>query len=265
MRVVLLTGTSRANAYTLERLASTKSELVGVCLANNKIAGGNVGYLKSLLRKNKYLSLVGQILLKIVYPIFNKKKDTKILNDLFPQKEIENIIKEYKLDYLKCSNYNNEKTKQWIKKRDPDVIVVHTPYWVGKEIRNLVNGKVLGGHPGITPYYRGIHSAFWAVYNNELSKLGFSVFWLDNGVDTGDVIVQGRIEPNKGNIKDSYITLGWKAMKRTAEAQAKILNLLTAGKELMSFEHENIDPETNYPYPTLWQYIIYKIRQDIVR
>ena len=50
----------------------------------------------------------------------------------------------------------------------PDILIVHTKSWVDKNIREIESVKyVIGGHPGITQFYRGAHSSFWAIYNND--------------------------------------------------------------------------------------------------
>ena len=72
--------------------------------------------------------------------------------------------------------------------------MVHSEGWVGKLIRNIPkDGIIIGGHPGITPVYRGAHSSFWAIYNQEENKIGYSIFHIDESVDAGDLIFQEKI------------------------------------------------------------------------
>ena len=69
-------------------------------------------------------------------------------------------------------SYNDKKTIEWISKLNPNVVVVHTEGWVGKEIRSISQIElIIGGHPGLTPTYRGSHSPFWAIYNKEEKKV----------------------------------------------------------------------------------------------
>jgi methionyl-tRNA formyltransferase len=117
---------------------------------------------------------------------------------------------------------------------------------------------VIGGHPGLTPEYRGSHSAFWAIYNGEPEKVGCSVFWLDEGVDTGDLIVQEPIPIEPG---DSYFTLGWKGMKRIAELQAKTVTDFDRGIPIRRKKHASIPAGSEYPVPTLLDYLKYRRRQ----
>ncbi len=53
-------------------------------------------------------------------------------------------------------------------------------------------------HPSILPRYRGPSAINWAVINGE-PKTGLTIFWVDEGVDTGDILLQKEVEvgPNE--------------------------------------------------------------------
>lgn len=48
-------------------------------------------------------------------------------------------------------------------------------------------------HPSILPKYRGASAINWAVINGE-SQTGLSIFWVDEGIDTGDLLLQKEVE-----------------------------------------------------------------------
>jgi len=68
-------------------------------------------------------------------------------------------------------------------------------------VTDIVPGKVLevpkiGSicyHPSILPKYRGASAINWAVINGE-SKSGLTIFWVDAGIDTGDILLQKEVE-----------------------------------------------------------------------
>ncbi|MEJ2070337.1 MAG: methionyl-tRNA formyltransferase [Syntrophobacterales bacterium] len=68
-------------------------------------------------------------------------------------------------------------------------------------VTDIVPGKVLevpkiGSicyHPSILPKYRGASAINWAVINGE-SKSGLTIFWVDAGIDTGDMLLQKEVE-----------------------------------------------------------------------
>jgi methionyl-tRNA formyltransferase len=68
-------------------------------------------------------------------------------------------------------------------------------------VTDIVPGKVLevpkiGSicyHPSILPKYRGASAINWAVINGE-SISGLTIFWVDAGIDTGDILLQKEVE-----------------------------------------------------------------------
>jgi methionyl-tRNA formyltransferase len=48
-------------------------------------------------------------------------------------------------------------------------------------------------HPSILPRYRGASAINWAVINGE-SETGLTIFWVDEGIDTGDILLQKKVE-----------------------------------------------------------------------
>ena len=48
-------------------------------------------------------------------------------------------------------------------------------------------------HPSILPRYRGASAINWAVINGETVS-GLTIFWVDEGIDTGDILLQKKVE-----------------------------------------------------------------------
>jgi methionyl-tRNA formyltransferase len=60
----------------------------------------------------------------------------------------------------------------------------------------VFNAPKLGSieyHPSLLPKYRGSSAINWAVIKGE-TETGLTIFWLDEGVDTGDVLLQKKVE-----------------------------------------------------------------------
>ncbi|MEJ7677594.1 MAG: formyltransferase family protein [Segetibacter sp.] len=58
-------------------------------------------------------------------------------------------------------------------------------------------------HVGITPGYRGVHGAYWALVNNDKAHAGVTIHYIDEGIDTGKVIAQDTISITA---KDNFVT-----------------------------------------------------------
>jgi methionyl-tRNA formyltransferase len=48
-------------------------------------------------------------------------------------------------------------------------------------------------HPSILPKYRGSSAINWAIVNGE-TRTGLTIFWVDAGIDTGDILLQKEVE-----------------------------------------------------------------------
>ena len=49
-------------------------------------------------------------------------------------------------------------------------------------------GRIVNIHLGLSPYYRGAGTNFWALYNEDLHLAGATIHYIDAGVDTGEII-----------------------------------------------------------------------------
>ncbi len=48
-------------------------------------------------------------------------------------------------------------------------------------------------HPSILPKYRGASAINWAIINGE-TRTGLTIFWVDRGIDTGDILLQKEVD-----------------------------------------------------------------------
>lgn len=262
LRVVCLFGTGIIFDKTLSILLENDVNVVGVVHANKHQRGVDFSYLKMAGKKYGYGKVLLQIMGRIYYKLFNSKKDREIFNRIYKEDEIQSVLKRHSYQTFQTDDYGKPEAMEFIKSLQPDLFLVHTGYWVGKKVRDLVNGRVIGGHPGITPEYRGVHSPFWAIYNGEPEKVGYSVFWLDGGVDTGDILYQASVSTEEG---DSYFTLSWKGMIGIAENQARIIKEIETREEPEARKVGEVDERTNYTHPTIFQYLKYRKMQKNVR
>ena len=165
-------------------------------------------------------------------------------------------IDAFKENIIKTYSYDSPEIFDWIKSKNPNLIIIHTSYWVPRKIRNIVNGNVIGAHPGITQFYRGVHSPFWAIYNQDLDNIGYSIFWVDSGVDSGDLIFQGKIIPRD---EDSYISLSWKGMAASAANIERILNKHKNIDKIPRIKNTKLSKDTIFYHPTIFNYLRYRM------
>lgn len=81
----------------------------------------------------------------------------------------------------------------WIKERTPDIIYCFGwSHLLSKQILELPPRGVIGYHPTPLPLYRGRHPIIWSLVLG-LSKTASTFFFMDEGVDSGDILSQKEV------------------------------------------------------------------------
>ena len=112
--------------------------------------------------------------------------------------------KKYDIDYLENSNVNSIFFLNLVKKYNCDIFISMSFNQIfKKKIINLPRYKTINCHAGNLPFYRGRNILNWVLINDE-DFFGITVHYMDEGIDTGDIILQRKF-PISDN--DSYKTL----------------------------------------------------------
>ena len=111
---------------------------------------------------------------------------------------------------------------------EPDLqVMAFVTLFVPEEFLNIPTHGSIQYHPSLLPAYRGASAINWPIIKGE-KETGLSIFWPDNGLDTGDVLMQKKtpIGPNDtlGTVYfDRLFPLG-------VEAMMESVDLVKAGK-----------------------------------
>jgi hypothetical protein len=261
-RVVVLCGPHTAHKNTCATLIRARLNVVGICMADQRKAGLPLPYLLKSVRQKGLWPTLSRAGAKVVYRLMDLGRDRAAMSRIFDEPGIDQTLRAWNGPVHKTESFSAPETIEWLKATNPDIFVVHSSYWVGKKVRNLPStGIVLGGHPGITPNYRGSQSAFWAIYFGRQQDVGCTAFLLNEGVDTGDIVSQDRIPIDDD---DSFVTLSWKGMKRTAELQAAAIADLDRGLPL-NRRSVAVPANSEFDNPRLGEFLRYRWRQQRVR
>jgi len=115
-----------------------------------------------------------------------------------------NYCEVYKIAYLKHENINSDEFINIIQCFDCDLLVSMSFNQIFRsKIINLTRLKAINCHAGKLPFYRGRNILNWALINDE-SEFGITVHFIDEGIDTGDIISQQMYPINDD---DNYETL----------------------------------------------------------
>ena len=92
-------------------------------------------------------------------------------------------------------------------------------------------------HAGALPFYRGRNVLNWALINGE-PRLGVTVHYVDDGIDTGDIIVQRFADIT---LDDNYDTVLRKAVALCADTLTEAIRLIESG-EVRRIPQSSIHP-----------------------
>ena len=74
----------------------------------------------------------------------------------------------------------------------PDLqVMAFVTLFVPEEFLNIPTHGSIQYHPSLLPAYRGASAINWPIIKGE-KETGLSIFWPDNGLDTGDVLIQKK-------------------------------------------------------------------------
>ena len=120
-------------------------------------------------------------------------------------------VKEYALkkniELLQPKNLKDQSFIEKIKKFKPDFIIVVAFRMLPKVIWSIPNLGTINLHASLLPDYRGAAPINWALINGE-KYTGVTTFFIDDKIDTGDILLQKRIKINKtDNAEDLHNSL----------------------------------------------------------
>tara|TARA_Y100000310_G_C20659546_1_gene803920 strand:- start:745 stop:1536 length:792 start_codon:yes stop_codon:yes gene_type:complete len=121
---------------------------------------------------------------------------------------------------------NTPENQEHIRGLNPKALAVHSTSIIKPGIINSFPGRILNLHAGLSPYYRGTATNLWPIYNNEPEYIGMTVHYLDEGIDSGEVISQGRPEIEED---DDAHTIGCKNVVLGTEMMIEAIRRLYDG------------------------------------
>ena len=159
-------------------------------------------FLKRRLRRLGKRKVMGQILFQGIINPFLKFQSKKRLFEIQKQKGLidKDIPKERITSVISANEKNVIKILRAAK---PDIVVINGTRILKRHILEAVPATFLNIHAGITPMYRGVHGAYWALVSQDAKNIGVTIHIVDTGIDTGGILVQEKIKPQK---EDNFVT-----------------------------------------------------------
>tara|TARA_R110002073_G_scaffold322276_2_gene498826 strand:+ start:9247 stop:10104 length:858 start_codon:yes stop_codon:yes gene_type:complete len=149
---------------------------------------------------------------------------------------LELVCKKNKIEFSRIADVNSIGVQKYLEELKPDLIIVcHFQKILKKNIIKIPVMGCINLHPSLLPYYRGMSPQHWPIINGD-NKTGITVHFIDEGVDTGDIILQQQVEINP----DMYVfDLQIEMMKIYKEIVKKSLDLLL-NKKIKFIKQNNL-------------------------
>lgn len=181
------------------------------------------------------------------------------------QARIRQLISNYGLDdkkipsniTIRVDTINSNETINLIKKIRPDAVVINGTRIITNTILSSVDIPFINTHMGITPKYRGVHGGYWALANNDAANCGVTIHLVDKGIDTGGILYQETIHPEKYDNFNTY------PIHQIARATSLMQKALYDVKEKKISIKKNTLPSHLWYHPTLLEYITNFIKKGI--
>ena len=188
MKIVLITQDEpfylQSNLSYLLKILPKNSEVVGCVLSKVSPFGKKESFLKKALKTYKIFGLNFFLYYSLKY-LKSKMFDLSI-SKFLEKNKIDKII-------LKKS-INSKESLEKINLYEPDLLISILGNQIfKKELINLAPKGCLNLHTALLPKYRGLMPTFWVLKNNE-KYTGVSVFFVDEGIDSGPILVQKKVE-----------------------------------------------------------------------
>ncbi len=162
----------------------------------------------------------------------------------------ESAVKKYaqsvNLPILQPKNLKNEEFQEELKKLNANLQIVVAFRMLPKTVWNMPKYGTFNLHASLLPEYRGAAPIHWAIINGE-NKTGVTTFFIDDKIDTGEIILQKEIEiandETVGTLHDKLMYLG-------ADLVLKTVNLISNGnvKTIKQPELEEKSAPKLYPH-----------------
>jgi methionyl-tRNA formyltransferase len=127
-----------------------------------------------------------------------------------------------KLPVYQPTSYKTPEIQEQFRAMKPDLqVMAFVTLFVPEEFLNIPTHGSIQYHPSLLPAYRGASAINWPIIKGE-KETGLSIFWPDNGLDTGDVLIQKKTPISNtdtlGNVYfDRLFPMGVEAMMESVD------------------------------------------------
>ena len=142
-------------------------------------------FFKRRIKNLGWKKVLGQITFKILLEPFIKLQGKRRIKNIIQDYHL-NPNKDYQMNHLyRVNSVNSDECRALLLKLKPDVVIVNGTRIISEKTLETTTAPFINMHTGITPKYRGVHGAYWALTQNDRQNCGVTIHRVDTGIDTG--------------------------------------------------------------------------------
>ena len=237
MKVVLACRDGLSSCYVAGRLAR-KGLLDTIIVESGKIARKKK--IDRVFRRSAFWQVPG-IILNFAFLFVYQRLQERAMRDFVAAEELElkfpDGIQQFHVDDI-----NDRSCKEFLEQQNPDYLVVMGTALLKTHIINIPLIAVLNIHGGMVPKYRNVHSDLWAFIQGDHDNIGTSILYLDEGIDTGDIVCQSSAGVD---VLDGLFV----AKQKNLSLAGDLIEAALIRKELIDNRHVQ-DKEFQHFFPT---------------
>ena len=253
MKIIFLAGKGQSTVFLYNALKDDFD--IAAVLLEDRVDSKKL--IKGRIKRLGYLSVFNQLLFQTtiskILSYFSKKRIEELklkynlTSDPIPQHKIINI-----------SSVNSKESMDYLQDLNADVVIVNGTRIISNKVLKSTKAKFINTHVGITPFYRGVHGAYWALVAKDLENCGVTIHEVDQGIDTGSILKQERITVSQ---KDNFVTYPYHQYGAAIAPMKAVLynienNMLTKQKKASQ-------KGKLYYHPTFTGYLYHRIFNDV--
>lgn len=168
-----------------------------------------------------------------------------VKNKFNPNTKLRNVLTKHGIPIVELEKrINHPDSLEIINSYEPEVLVSIAGNQIFKKpLIELAPKGCINLHTALLPKYRGLMPSFWVLKNNE-EKTGVSVFYVDEGIDSGPIIIQKEVMI--GDMTQKELIKHTKQLGMDAIVEA-LINIKNNSVNLIPNPQEEM---TYYSFPT---------------
>jgi Formyl transferase len=225
--VALLSGPPCAlELWTLQALALEPIDLL-IIQAHRPTGLTRRRRLKALANNIGPLHLLSRIAGNLLLGRWQNRKRERHLELLLDGNRLRAWWRGSGLRVIEVPYLNHDDTRAALLNLAPDLVIRVSGGVLSKKIFSVARLGTINIHHGIAPMIRGVWSIAWGLIENRKEWIGATVHFIDEGIDTGNVLWRGSPQICPG---DTGVTLFFRAHLRAVSALARVVSQFAAGR-----------------------------------